>query len=200
MKKILSTLAALSALSMNFVAAKTELVSIDSILIMQKSKEGQEVAKRIQNDVEKFQKEVEGYQKELVDMQEGINKQSKALSKEALQEKNESLVQKKKDIERKLGDREEALKVDIQKKQYSLREKQLATIGEISQKEEWGVLVDRNTPGVLYVSNAIDKTDYVLKAVDEKFESSKTTKAPAVTTKTAATAVAPSEKKTIKAA
>jgi len=65
MKKVLSALAALSVMSMNFVAAKSDLVSIDSILIMQKSKEGQEISVKIQKEVEKFQKEVEGYQKEV---------------------------------------------------------------------------------------------------------------------------------------
>jgi len=191
MKKVLSALAALSVMSMNFVAAKADLVSIDSILIMQKSKEGQEISGKIQKEVEKFQKEVEGYQKELATMQDSITKQAKALSKEALQEKTEQLASKKKDIERKLTDKEEALKAEIQKKQFMLREKQLATISEVSSKEEWGVLVDRNTPGVLYVSTAIDKTDMVLKAVDEKYLASANTKATTADTQKVAAKTAP---------
>jgi len=204
MKKVLSALAALSVISMNFVAAKSELVSIDSILIMQKSKEGQSVVATIQKDVETFQKEVELSQKELTDFQESMNKQAKVLSKEALTAKTEELTKKKKDIERKLSDKEEALKATIQKKQFALREKQLATIGEVSAKEEWGVLVDRNTPGVLYVSTAIDKTDLVLKAVDEKYETTlaKNTTPKTVTAKNtpATTTAVVEEKKTVKAA
>ena len=206
MKRVLSALAALSVMSMNFVAAKADLVSIDSILIMQKSKEGQEISAKIQKEVEKFQKEVEGYQKELVAMQESITKQSKALSQAALQEKSEQLTNKKKEIEHILTGKEEALKGEIQKKQFMLREKQLATISEVSSKEEWAVLVDRNTPGVLYVSTAIDKTDMVLKAVDAKYLASAAAPAAPVTTKkatttvaTAATSIADS-KKTVKVA
>jgi len=201
MKRVLSALAALSVMSMNFVAAKSELVSIDSILIMQKSKEGQEISAKIQKDVEKFQKEVEGYQKELVAMQESITKQSKALSQTALQEKTEQLTNKKKDIERKLTEKEEALKGEIQKKQFMLREKQLATITEVSSKEDWGMLVDRNVPGVLYVSNAIDKTDMVLKAVDEKYLAAAATDAGTTKKVAGATTVtAVDTKKTVKAA
>jgi outer membrane protein len=168
MKKVLAVVGASTLVGFSLLAANT-LVSIDSIKIMQESKEGKEVSAQIQKDVEKFQNQVKTAQKELVDMQEELNKKSTVLSQDAMQEKTESIAKKKKDIERNLADKEDVLRASLQKKQFALREKQLKVAGEVSEREQWGMVVDKNTPGVLFVSNAIDKTDIVLKAVDEKY-------------------------------
>lgn len=168
MKKILSLLAALSVVSSGF-ALDQKIISIDSLSIMQKSQEGLFVAKEIQNKIEKFQTKVKKAQKELVDFQETINKQSKVLSKEALAEKTEKLEQKKKDLERDLSGQEEKLRGEIQKKQFILREKQLAVVNKMFEREKWDMVVDKNTPGVLCVSNALDQTSSVLKAIDDEY-------------------------------
>lgn len=157
----------------NRVASKGEIVSIDSILLMQKSKAGQELAAKIQKKVESLQKDINKGQKELTDMQEAIGKKSKVLSQDALQEKTEELSMKKKNLERELADKEETLRASVQKDQITLREKQMAVIKDVFDKEGWSMLVDSNTPGVLCVSNAIDKTEEILKIVDTKYEKPK---------------------------
>gem|GEM_PF-2187798 len=178
MKKMIIGLVALgslaSAVSLNAaVAGKGEIVSIDSILLMQRSLAGQELGAKIQKKVESLQKDINKSQKELVDMQEAISKKAKVLSQEALQEKTEELGNKKKNFERELADKEESLRLSVQKDQIALREKQMAVINDVFEKEGWMMLVDRNTPGVLCVSNAIDKTEEILKIVDSKFEKTK---------------------------
>ncbi len=182
MKKILSSLLGVVlmgsmtvALAENTlsVSAKDKdagkLVSIDSILLMQKSKEGQKLAEKIQKDVEVFQNFAKSAQKELTDFNESVSKQAKALSKEALLEKGEKLAQMKKDAERKLEDRETELKRNIQKVQIELRNKQMKVASEVFEKKDYGLMIDSNTPGVLFVSKAIDKTDEILNVVDEQF-------------------------------
>ena len=170
MKKLFASVSAGLLVTISLSAGDSiSLVAIDSISIMQNSKEGKEIGAQIQKDVEKFQSQVKKAQQELIDMQNDINKKSAVLNQEALQEKTETLVKQKKDSERTLADKEEALRNSIQKKQLALREKQLKIANEVSEKEKWGLVVDKNAPGVLFVSNAIDKTDCVLKAVDEKY-------------------------------
>jgi Skp family chaperone for outer membrane proteins len=172
MKKILSLLALVSA---SFACRAGELVSIDSLAIMQKSAEGKELIGKIQKEVDSFKEEVTKAQKNLAEQQESLGKQAKVLSQEAVQEKKEALEQSRKKLEREFADKEEALRGNIQRKQMALREKQLAVINEVFEKEGWTALIDKNTPGLLCVSTAIDKTDVVLKAVDAKFQ----VKAPA---------------------
>ncbi len=192
MKKMLTVVGTGLVFGFSLIAANesTSLVSIDSIKIMQESKEGKVVASQIQKEIEKFQVQVKSAQKNLVDMQEDISKKSKVLSQDALQEKTDAITKAKKDIERDLADKEEVLRGDIQKKQIALREKQLKIVNDVSEKENWGMVVDKNPnimPGILFASKAIDKTDVVLKAVDEKYlAKSVNAKTTAATVKTAA--------------
>lgn len=179
MKKIVSLLALVGA---GFVCRAGDLVSIDSLAIMQKSAEGQELIGKIQKEVDSFKEEVAKAQKNLAEQQESLSKQVKVLSKEAVQEKREALEQSRKKLEREFADKEEALRGNIQRKQMALREKQLAVINEVFEKEGWSALIDKNTPGLLCVSNAIDRTDVVLKAVDAK-HSANTGKPPAKSVK-----------------
>jgi Skp family chaperone for outer membrane proteins len=140
---------------------------------MQQSIEGKEITEKVKKEISEFQKEVELAQKELGDMQEALNKQAKVISKDASQEKAEELALKRKDMETKFAHKEESLRNRLQKYQMTLREKQLAVINEVFEKEKWTAVIDKNTPGLLCVANTIDRTDKVLRAVDEKYMSSK---------------------------
>lgn len=180
MKKILLSVTGLMLIGSLAICAEaldkdaSKLVSIDSILLMQKSKEGQKLAGEIQKEIEDFQQFAKNEQKRLTDFQEEVSKKAKVLSKDALAEKGEQLASMKKNAERVLGDKEESLKTSIQKKQISLRNKQMKVANEVFEQKNWGMMIDNNTPGVLFVSRAIDKTDEILKAVDEKYEKEST--------------------------
>lgn len=147
-----------------------KLVSIDSISLMQDSKEGKLLAENFQKEVEDFRAQVKTEQDKLIELQKTIEKQSKILSKEAKLEKIEELEKMKKTAERNLADKEESLKTKVQRQQFALREKQMKVVSDISKKKDWGLMVDKNMPGVLFVNNAIDKTDEVLKVVDSEYE------------------------------
>jgi outer membrane protein len=155
----------------------TSVISIDSMKIMMESQEGKKISTQVQSDVTKFQNEVKAAQKQLDDMQTDLSKKAKVLSAEALQEKTEELAEKKKSIERDLAGKEESLRMKIQRKQLALRDKQMTIINEQAQKNNWPVVVDKNTPGVLFVSTATDRTGLVLQAIDERYNAEKTTKA-----------------------
>lgn len=186
MKKILS-LALVSGLFAGVVSA--DLVSIDSLRMLQESKEGKVLAENLQTDIKKFQEEVVGAQSEVAQLQEKIQKQAKLLSKEALMEKGEELTKIKKRAERDLADKEEALKLKVQREQTKLRDKQLTIAKKVFDDKKWGMMIDKNTPGVLFVNSAVDKTDELLKVVDEAF-----------TKEAAANVVSKTTKKVIKAA
>ena len=147
-----------------------KLVSMDGMSLMERSKEGKLLAQKIQKDVEKFQEHVKNAQQELVNFQETVTKQAKVLSQDAMMEKGEKLAQMKKGAERELSDREEELKKNIRKEQIVLRDRQFAIANKVFDDKEWGMMIDKNTPGVLFVSKAIDKTDDILKVVDEEYD------------------------------
>lgn len=169
MKKILSHVLAASALSMSLVSAK-DLVCFDSMRILQEAKENQKVSGELNGKIEELQLFVKDSQQKLIDMQTELDKKSSVLSKEALQEKSEEIVQKKKDFERIIADKKDKLEKDIQKRQAVLRTKQIQVINQVCKREDLGVLVDKNAPGVVYVSDEIDRTDLFIKEIDKAYE------------------------------
>jgi outer membrane protein len=169
MKKILSSVIAISALSMSISFAK-ELVCFDSMRVLQEAKENQKIAGELNGKIEELQNYVKESQQKLVDLQTELDKKTSVLSKEAVQEKAELIVQKKKDFERIIGDKKEKLEKIIQQKQVVLRTKQIGVINEVCKKEDWGVLVDKNAPGVVFAADALDRTDILLKAIDLAYD------------------------------
>jgi outer membrane protein len=172
MKKILSGVFAATALSLSIVSAG-ELVCFDSMRVLQEAKENQKIAGELNGKIEELQTFVKESQQKLVDMQSELDKKTSILSKEAVQEKTEAIVQKKKDLERTIGDKKEKLEKIIQQKQVALRSKQIGIINEVCKKEEWGVLVDKNAPGVVFASDALDRTDILIKAIDNAYDAEK---------------------------
>jgi hypothetical protein len=45
----------------------------------------------------------------------------------------------------------------------------MKVVNQEFEKQQWGLLIDKNTPGVLCVAKAIDKTDELLKKVDDAY-------------------------------
>ena len=178
MKKIFACVLAASALSLSIASAR-DLVSFDSTRLLQEAKENQKIAGELNAKIEELQLFVKDSQQKLVDMQTELDKKASVLSKEALQEKTETIVQKKKDFERIIGDKKDKLEKDIQKRQVVLRTKQVEVINQVCKREDWGALLDKNAPGVVYVSDAIDRTDILLKEIDKAYEAETSTKNPA---------------------
>jgi Skp family chaperone for outer membrane proteins len=146
------------------------LVSINSVQIMQQSKEGQALAAEMKKELEDFQLSVQNKQKELIDFQENVKKQAKILSKDALVEKGEQLAKMKKNAERELADTEDSLKKSIQRRQALLQNKLLKITNEIFENnDKWQVMIDRSQ--ALFVKNSVDVTDSVLKEVNKRYDS-----------------------------
>ena len=162
-----------------------EIVSIDSLAIMQKSAEGQALAEKIKKEITSFQDDVQTAQKDLADKRDALSKQAKVLSEEAMQEKQTELTQKSKKLEREFADKEEALRSKLQKWQVALREKQLKIVDKLFAEKDCSV-IDKNTPGLLRVAKSTDKTEEVLVAVNDAYKADKVTvKTDKATTKVA---------------
>ncbi|MFA6526817.1 MAG: OmpH family outer membrane protein [Candidatus Babeliales bacterium] len=173
MKKVLSLLTALSVASTGFAAGDQKIISLDSLSIMQKSKEGVAVATEIQKKIENFQAKVKNSQNELIDLQSAFEKKMLVLSEEAKLAEREKIENTKRKLEQKLSIEEESLRKSIQAKQLALREKQLGVVANIYKNEPNLVVMDNRTPGFLFASSGLDQTDKVLKAVDDAYAAEK---------------------------
>ncbi|MBX9830538.1 OmpH family outer membrane protein [Candidatus Babeliales bacterium] len=194
MKKVLLGLAFASAFNFGMVFAKNEtLVSIDSLMLMQESAEGKVLTEDIKSKVQKFQDYAKESNEKISKLEKEIEDQKEVLSEKALAEKTETLAQLKNAESKTLSLREQSLRQEIQKTQMQLHDKQRKVADRLMSEQNWGMIIDKNTPGVLCVSKAIDKTSDVLKALDAEYSKNETTKS-------VAQAPAKKEKATVKTA
>jgi len=161
----LAAISTLAALSANVV------VSIDSIKLLQSSKEGQKVSNEIRKKIENFQQFVTKSQQDVAAMRQELGKQKKAgvLKKDVIEEKAQTIAARQKKIEREIADKEESLKLEVQRRQVKLRNKYVTLANRMCKENKWGMMIDKNTPGVLFVADSIDKTSEVLKRIDADF-------------------------------
>lgn len=174
MKKVLLTAVAASIFGLSFareLPKNIQIAAVDTIQIMQKSKEGTLLTEKLQKEVEAHQEKAKQANKELMDAQEKITKDSSLglESKEKLREKSEELMRKKKNLERELGDQEEMLRYKIQNEQITLRNKQITVVNKMADENDWKFVVDKNTPGLIFASKSVDISDLALEKVDEAF-------------------------------
>lgn len=197
MKKVLSGIMAVSALGFFGLSAERELVCFDSMRILQEAKENQIVAKKLNGEIEDLQNFVKSSQQKLVDMQTELEKKKTVLSKEAIQEKVDAIEQEKKNLERTISDKKDKLEKKVQTEQSKLRIKQIDVINRVCKDKGWGVLVDKNAPGVIYASAdpVLDKTDVLITEINKDYESSNKTGSVAKTAQNKTT-----ETKTVKTA
>jgi Skp family chaperone for outer membrane proteins len=167
MKKIMLSCVSL-ALAAGLQAKMIELVSVDTALIAEKSKAGQAFAEKLRAERAKLEAFVSAEQKELVKMQDEITLKAQILSKDALQEKSEQLALKQREFQRKATDKEEAARMTMQRENLKFHKEQSETIKQLCEKKGWDALLDKQS--ALFVSNSIDRTDEVLKALDEAFD------------------------------
>lgn len=184
MKKLLLNAVILSMFGFAHADAP-KTVAIDTLQIMQKSLEGQKLSERIQKKVESYQEHFRVVNKELAELQEKINKASE--NKEDARSMTEELLRKKKSADREVADKEESLKFEVQNEQISLRNKQLTVVTKMAEENKWEMVVDKNTPGLIFAARAVDITDEALLKIDEAYlaeQEKATLTAPKAETKT----------------
>lgn len=151
--------------------AKIELVSVDSMLLMEKSKAGQELAEKAQKERSSLDALITANNKELAMLQEEISAKSQILSRDALQEKIETFEQKRRSAERAVADKQDSMKLFMQRESSKLRTKQLAVMEKMTEAQGWGAIFDKSQ--AIIVAKSLDKTSEVLKELDVAYESEK---------------------------
>ena len=173
MNKILSGIIALS-LSAGALHAATQapskIVSIDSVRLMQESKEGQALFAEFEAERNKAVTELQEIETDAKKMVETLQKQQALLSADALREKRSEIERKEKQLTRKRDQIAEDLNTTFQGRQEALFTKQMSKARTLFTEQKGAVLLDKRTPGVLAISEDLDMTDDVLKLVNVDFD------------------------------
>ena len=172
MNKLLTGILTLS-LYAGAVQAKSidgQILSIDSVRLMQQSKEGQALFAEFEAERNKAVEGLKKSEEEVKSLAETMNKQQALLSPDALREKKTEIERKEKQLARKRDGVAEDLNSLFQGRQEALFSKQMGKASQMFDERKGSVLLDKRTPGVLAVNESLDMTDDVIKVVNAEYD------------------------------
>ena len=142
--------------------------SVDMQKALNFSNVGQEAKKLMSAEVEKMEKSFSGKQKELEKLKEDLEKRGMVMSENVRKEKERDYQTKLRDLQRMQRDYED----ELRRKDRELTEKILkdvaAIVKKIGEERKYTVIVERNQPAIVYISNSLDLTEEVIKILNEK--------------------------------
>ncbi len=131
-----------------------------------------EQGKQARDELEKKRKAAEAQLKPMMEkgkaMAEEIQSKRFVLSEEALYQKQLDLAELQNDARARMGELEGQFKVDSERLVGPLRQKLVGIINDIGKDEGFTLIIERNTPGVLYSREALDITDMVIQRFNKK--------------------------------
>jgi outer membrane protein len=147
-------------------AVKIGLVDVEQAIIStDEGKAGRE-------ELERKVREAEGKLEPMVGRFQEMLKDAEAkqfvLSEEAMRQKRLDLAELQNQIQNRKREIEGQLQVDRERLLGPMRGKLTTVINDIGRKQGFSLILQRNTPGVMYAREALDITDMVIAAFNEE--------------------------------
>jgi len=131
-----------------------------------------EQGKSARDELTKKRKAAEAELKPLMEkgraLAEEIQSKRFVLSEEALYQKQLDLAEIQNDARARMSELEGQYKVDYERLVGPLRQKLVGIITDIGKSEGFTVILERNSPGLLYAREALDVTDLVIQRFNKK--------------------------------
>lgn len=131
-----------------------------------------EQGKKARDELAKKRKAAEAQLKPLMEkgraLAEEIQSKRFVLSEEALYQKQLDLAEIQNDARARMSELEGQYKVDYERLVGPLRQKLVEIINEIGKTEGFTLILERNSPGLLYAREALDVTDLVIQRFNKK--------------------------------
>jgi outer membrane protein len=150
-----------------FAFSEIKIGVINPQKIMDNTKKGLEVQKRLQNLQTEKRKQGQAMQEEIKKLEKEVL--SPALNNEARQRKTLELQEKQKALRRFAEDAQNEFRRAYQKELAALEKEILPLIENLGKQKGFTIILDVTTTGVAYYDKAIDITDEVIKAIDAKY-------------------------------
>ena len=147
--------------------ADFKLALVDQRRALLSSEGGKAAEKTLSQLQDKKKKELEPRSAACKKMQEDVEAQRFVLSEEALQEKGMEFQSCQRDLERDFQAAKDEMTVQERKLLAPLAKKLEEAVKEIGKAQDFDLVLDRSTPGVLYAPDSLDVTDLVIKKLNE---------------------------------
>ncbi len=165
-KIILPALALFGLLIGPAAAASLKIGVVDVKEFQEKSVGFQEIREQLKSKFDALQKKLEEEKEALMKLEEDFRKQSMMLSLGARDDKRNELEKKRRYYKYLYEDLSEQMK-DAERDATRRVLKELEdVVNKIAEEEGFTLILERNSPGMVYVDDAINITDRVIQAYD----------------------------------
>ena len=145
-----------------YAASSPSIAVVDMQRVLTASKEGQRAQKAYEIEVKKAQESVDKKKGEYESLKKAFDKQRDSLNQQAKAQKEEELIGIEKEVARSFQDAKEQLKRKNMTLVASLVKDIRKTVDEVGNSEGYMMILDKNSPGVLFASETNDITDKVI--------------------------------------
>jgi outer membrane protein len=154
--------------SLTFAVEPLKIAYVDMQKALNYCEAGKEAKRQMTLEVEKMQKIFAGKQKELEKIKEDLEKRGSVLSENVRREKDREYQAKLRDLQRLQKDYED----DLRRKDREFTERILKNmeviIKQMGEEGKYTVILEKNQPTILFISNSLDLTEEVIKRIDQK--------------------------------
>ena len=154
--------------SLTFAVEPLKIAYVDMQKALNYCEAGKEAKRQMTLEVEKMQKVFAGKQKELEKIKEDLEKRGSVLSENVRREKDRDYQAKLRDLQRLQKDYED----DLRRKDREFTERILKNveviIKQMGEEGKYTVILEKNQPTILFISNSLDLTEEVIKRIDQK--------------------------------
>ena len=150
-----------------FAISQVKIGVVNAQEILQKTKKGIEISKRLEQLQKKKQNELQTMQDEIKKLEKEVL--SPALNQDTREKKGLELQTKRKNLKRFMEDAQNEMQRATQKELVELEQAAMPLIDQIGKSKGLTIIFDITRPGIVYFDPAIDITPEVIKAFDAKF-------------------------------
>lgn len=154
--------------SLTFAVEPLKIAYVDMQKALNYCEAGKEAKRQMTLEVEKMKKVFAGKQKELEKIKEDLEKRGSVLSENVRREKDRDYQTKLRDLQRLQKDYED----DLRRKDREFTERILKNveviIKQMGEEGKYTVILEKNQPTILFISNSLDLTEEVIKRIDQK--------------------------------
>ena len=162
---------ALAAILVSGTAAQDEAVKIGVVDVDQAISSTEE-GKTAREEFERKQREAEAQIQPMLERYRTLEEDFKAkkfvLSEEALAQKQYDLLEMRNQIQNKMKELEGQVQIDQKRLEAPLIKKLSEIVDDVGKSEGFTMIFRRGAPGILYVREALDITDTVIKRFNQK--------------------------------
>jgi len=154
--------------SLTFAVEPLKIAYVDMQKALNYCEAGKEAKRQMTLEVEKMQKVFAGKQKELEKIKDDLEKRGSVLSENVRREKDREYQAKLRDLQRLQKDYED----DLRRKDREFTERILKNfdtiIKKMGEEGKYTLILEKNQPTILFISNSLDLTEEVIKRIDQK--------------------------------